>query len=219
MKEHSIKIAIVDDHNLFRKALRNLLSSIDDLEVVLESTNGHELVEKLFDHKEVDIVLLDLNMPGFDGRETLQLLHSKHPQVNVIVLSMHMDVKTVGELLNFGIYGYIPKEAELPELVDAIRTASKGLLYQNRILTDALYWRTNHVMKGTLGRNGHYINEKHRKILQLLWQEKTTQEIADEVFLSVSAVDKIKQQLKEKTGAKTTVGLIKYGIEKSIIAL
>jgi DNA-binding NarL/FixJ family response regulator len=219
MKENTIKIAIVDDHNLFRKALRNLLTSIDDLEVVLESTNGHELVERLFNHRDVDIVLLDLCMPGLSGRETLQLLHNKHPHIKVIVLSMYMEVKTVGELLNYGIYGYIPKEAELPELVEAIRGASRGLLYQNKILTDALYWRTNHVMKGTFGRNGHYINEKHKKILQLLWQEKTTQEIADEVFLSVSAVDKIKQQLKEKTGAKTTVGLIKYGIEKSIIAL
>ncbi len=219
MRENTIKIAIVDDHNLFRKALRNLLSSIDDLEVVLEATNGCELVDSLFSHKDVEIVLLDLCMPGMSGRETLQLLHNKHPHVKVIVLSMHMEVKTVGELLNYGIYGYIPKEAELPELVEAIRGASRGLLYQNKILTDALYWRTNHVMKGSFGGNGHYINDKHKKILQLLWQEKTTQEIADEVFLSVSAVDKIKQQLKEKTGAKTTVGLIRYGIEKSIIAL
>ena len=64
MRENTIKIAIVDDHNLFRKALRNLLSSIDDFEVVLESTNGCELVDKLFIHKDVEIVLLDLCMPG-----------------------------------------------------------------------------------------------------------------------------------------------------------
>ena len=219
MRENTIKIAIVDDHNLFRKALRNLLSAVDDLEVVMEATNGHELLEKLHLNKDIDIILLDLCMPGLDGRDTLQLLHDNHPHVKVIVLSMQIDVKTVSGLLNVGIYGYIPKEAELSELVEAIRGASRGLLYQNRILTDALYWKTNHGLKGNFGRNGHYINEKHKKILQLLWQEKTTQEIADEVFLSVSAVDKIKQQLKEKTGAKTTVGLIKYGIEKSIIAL
>lgn len=219
MKENTIKIAIADNHNLFRKALKNLLISIDDFEVVMESTNGSDFVEKLVYHKDVDIVLLDLSIPGMGGRETLQLLHNKYPHIKVIVLSTHMDLKTVSDLLNFGIYGYIPKEAELVELVEAIKGASRGLLYQNKILTDALYWRTNHVMKGSFGRNGHYINEKHKKILQLLWQEKTTQEIADEVFLSVSAVDKIKQQLKEKTGARTTVGLIKYGIEKAIIAI
>ncbi|HYF31636.1 MAG TPA: response regulator transcription factor [Chitinophagaceae bacterium] len=219
MKKNIIKIGIVDGHNLFRKALKNLLCMVDDFEVVIESTHDNDLIDKLYYHKDVDVVLLDLCMPGLSGKETLNLLFNKHPHVKVIVLSMHMELKTVSELLNFGIYGCIPKEAELAELIDAIRSASEGALYKNKILTDALYWRTSNTLKGPFSRNGHYINEKHKKILQLLWQEKTTQEIADEVFLSVSAVDKIKQQLKEKTGAKTTVGLIKYGIEKSIIAI
>lgn len=219
MKENTIKIGIVDDHNLFRKALKNLLCAADDFEVVVECIHGNDLFEKLYCHQEVDVLLLDLNMPGLSGKETLQLLQTNYPHIRVIVLSMHLEIKTIADLLSYGIYGYVPKAAETSELTDAIRSASRGILYQNKILTEALYWRTSHNINSPFGRNGHYINEKHKKILQLLWQEKTTQEIADEVFLSVSAVDKIKQQLKEKTGAKTTVGLIKYGIEKSIIAI
>jgi DNA-binding NarL/FixJ family response regulator len=219
MKGNTIQLGIVDDHSLFRKALRNVLTTFDGFEVVIEAVNGSDLFQKLETRSEIDVLLLDLYMPGVDGREALKILHSKYPHIKIIILSMNIELKTVSELLNFGIYGYIPKEADISELQEAIRSAFKGTLYQNKILTEALYWRTNNSINNDTGRNGHSFNEKQQKILQLLWQEKTTQEIAEEVFLSVSAVDKIKQQLKEKTGAKTTLGLIKYGIQKSIIAL
>lgn len=216
MKETPIQIGIVDDHNLFRKAVKDLLLTVDGLNVVFEAVNGNDLFDKLNINKNIDVLLLDLYMPSLSGQDALQILHAKYPEIRVIVLSMSTDLKMVSQVLDFGIYGFIPKEADISELLDAIRCAAKGKLYQNKLLIDALYWRSNHSMHAS--RDQQSFNEKQRMIFQLLWQEKTTQEIADEVFLSVSAVDKIKQQLKEKTGAKTTLGLIKYGIENRIIS-
>jgi DNA-binding NarL/FixJ family response regulator len=216
MPASTIQIGIVDDHSLFRKALRNLLGSVPDFQVALDATDGDDLLQKLNSRNHLDVLLLDLSMPRLDGRETLRLLHNRFPHIKVVILSMGSDPQVVSELLNYGIYGYIPKEADVSELLEAIKGAAAGKLYQNKVLTEALYWRTTHTSQQAVGESA-FINEKQRKILQLLWQEKSTQEIASEVFLSVSAVDKIKQQLKEKTGAKTTVGLIKFGISKSII--
>ena len=217
MKENTIHIGIADDHTLLRKTLRTWLSHYNEFKVTIEASTGYELLQKL-ENYSVDVLILDLFMPNIDGKESLQVIQHKYPGIKVIILSMYVEPEMVSELLDLGIYGYLSKSAETTELLDAIKEASKGIVHQNQIVTKALYWKTNNSAQVYSTQNGSSFTEKQKKILQLLWEEKSTQEIASEVFLSVSAVDKIKQQLKEKTGAKTTVGLLKYAIEKKIIS-
>jgi len=157
-------------------------------------------------------------MPGLNGKECLIHLRERYPHIKVLIMSMSLDYQVISELLDLGAYGYLSKGADISELSEAIKTASMSKVHRNKILTEALYWETN--QNSTPQNNFHDefdFSEKQKKVLQLLWDEKSTQEIAEEVYLSVSAVDKIKQQLKEKVGAKNTVGLIKYAIEKKII--
>jgi len=145
------------------------------------------------------------------------LLQEKYPHIRVLIVSMSLEHGTINEMLNMGAYGYLSKGDDISELSDAIIEASARKVHRNKILTEALYWRTDHTAQRDSSPSPIVLTEKQKKILQLLWNEKSTQEIADEVFLSVSAVDKIKQQLKEKTGVKNTVGLIKYAITNKII--
>lgn len=217
MNTDPIRIGIVDDHNLVRKALKNWLSQLHSFDVKIDAADGKELFEKLYEDSEVDVLILDLNMPGLNGKECLKYLREKYPHIRVLIISMSMDHDTINELLDLGAYGYLSKGAEISELSEAIREASMRKVHRNKILTEALYWGTGHDIPNETSSTEAVFTEKQIKIIQLLWDEKSTQEIADEVFLSVSAVDKIKQQLKEKTGVKNTVGLIKYAIEKRII--
>jgi DNA-binding NarL/FixJ family response regulator len=217
MSKDLVRIGIVDDHTLVRNALKNWLSQIHSFEVKTDAASGKELFEKLQEDSELDVLILDLLMPGLNGVECLKHLREEYPHIRVVVISMSLEHDTINKMLDLGAYGYLSKGADISELSDAIKEASQGKVHRNKIMTEALYWGKDHILQNDSLSNESLFTEKQKKILQLLWDEKSTQEIADEVFLSVSAVDKIKQQLKEKTGVKSTVGLIKYAIENRII--
>lgn len=217
MNANLIQIGIVDDHNLIREALKSWLSQFNNFKIKLEAASGKELFDSLYEDSQLDVLILDLIMPGLNGKECVQHLRERYPHIKVLVMSMRFEHQLINELLNLGIHGYLFKGSEISELPEAIKAASANRIYRNEILTEALYWRTMNPVQQDVAPNGIFFTEKQKKIFHLLWEEKSTQEIADEVFISVSAVDKIKQQLKEKTGARSTVGLLKYAIENKII--
>jgi DNA-binding NarL/FixJ family response regulator len=212
-----IRIGIVDDHNLVRNALKNWLSQLNSFEVKIDAANGKELFEKLQADSGVDVLILDLIMPGLNGKECLKHVREKYPHIGVLIMSMTMEQHIINELLELGVYGYLSKGADIAELSEAIKEASMKRIHRNKIVTEALYWGTDHAAQDDSIQVPATLTDKQKQVLRLIWEEKSTQEIADEVFLSVSAVDKIKQQLKEKTGVRNTVGLIKYAIAKQII--
>jgi len=122
-------------------------------------------------------------------------------------------------LLDSGIHGYISKSEEPEELLQAIHAVADNRIYQNRIFTEALYRsKQNNISTFTDASSGH-LNEREKKILELIWEEKSNKEIADELFLGIRSVEKIRQDMKEKIGVKSTVGLLKYAIRKRIIAV
>jgi DNA-binding NarL/FixJ family response regulator len=217
MNSDSIRIGIVDDHNLFRKALKSLLSQLQSFSVRIDAASGKELFGKLDEDSGLDVLLIDLNMPGLSGRDCLELLTDRHPHIKALIISMVLDHSLVNELLDMGAYGYLSKSAEISELSEAIRAANIRKVHRNTILTEALYGDVGRIKQNDRLPDEAFFNENHRKILLSIWNEKSTQEIAEEVCLSVSAINKIKQQLKERTGVKSTVGLLKYAIEKKII--
>jgi DNA-binding NarL/FixJ family response regulator len=219
MEKPAIRVGVVDGHNLFRRTLCDFLSNADGMQVVMDARGNKELFEKLASCLYVDVLLLDFFVPCSDGKEVLSILQTDYPLIKVIILSMCHDPEIISGLFDYGIFGYITKSADTSELLEAIRGVASGVLFQNKILAEVSAWRKNALKKGSFKINRQLFNDKQKRLIQLLWQEKSTQEIADELFLSVSSVDKIKQQLKEKIGAKSTMGVIKYGIEKRIICL
>jgi DNA-binding NarL/FixJ family response regulator len=211
-----IKIALADDHTIFRKALKEIISKETGLKVVVEAEDGEQLLN-LIPGNNIDIILLDLYMPKKNGFETLQVLQSDYPQIKVIILSTCIDPEVVSNLLEMGIYGYLPKTADVSELWESIEHASRNILYENKLVMDTLYWKARQRLKHCDETFQIKTNPAHQKIFKLLWQEKTTQEIANELFMSVSSIEKIKQSLKEKVGVKSTIGLIKYALTQKII--
>jgi DNA-binding NarL/FixJ family response regulator len=216
MPLRSINLAIVDDHAIFRKTLKSFLSEQKDLQVAVQASDIPDLLNKLRT-SSIDVLLMDIFLPQLNGNEALRMIRNEYPGIRILILSISMDMNLISDLLDAGIYGYVSKADEPEELLQAIHTVADNHMYRNRLLTEALYWNKQNNIKSYTNGSHVTLNEREKKMLQLIWEEKSNKEIADELFLGVRSVEKIRQDMKEKIGAKSTVGLLKYAISKSII--
>ena len=210
-----ISLAIFEDHNLFRKMLIDFLSSTQDYSVVVEASSVPDLLSKLR-RNHVDILIMDPFVQNDDENILPVTLRKEFPDLKILVLSICADSNVISKLLESGIYGYVTKADDPDELIRAITAISKNKIFRSKLLTEALY-------RGMLNSRQNYgnrdvrLNDREIRILNLLWEEKTSKEIAQEVFLSVRSVEKIRQDIKEKLNVKSTVGIFKYAIDKKLI--
>lgn len=218
MLSRPINLAIVDDHALFRKTLRDYLSEQKNIRVTVQASAIFDLLGKLKD-SSIDILLMDIFLPDMNGNDALKLIKSEYPAIKILVLSMSTDMNLISEMLDSGIHGYISKSEEPEDLLQAIQAVSDNRIYRNRLFTEALYWSKQNEIQSAAPNALIALSEREKKILQLIWEEKSNKEIADDLFLGVRSVEKIRQDLKEKIGAKSTVGLLKYAINKKVIEI
>jgi DNA-binding NarL/FixJ family response regulator len=135
------------------------------------------------------------------------------------VLSMSKDLHLISELIEMGINSYISKYDEAEDLVSAIYAVHDNRIYRNSLFTEALYWKTSSESEKTVkDRQALEFSEREKSILQMLWEEKTNKDIADNLFLGIRSIEKIRQTMKEKLGVKTTIGLLKYALKNNIIS-
>lgn len=202
-KNHPVKVAIIEDHSLVRQAFKDLINYYPEHNVVLEAEDGSRFLKILKQKRiEVDVVLLDLFSPHMDGRDALKEISKLYPLIRILILSACTDQKIINDTFELGSYGFISKTSDPEELHDAILSVAKGEIYRNK------FYQSHQKL---------ILTPAEVKVLELIWEEKNNEEIARIVCISLSAVEKIKRQLKEKTHSTTTVGLIKYALKKRII--
>ena len=216
MISESISVAIVDDHLLFRKVLQDFLCRQTRININIQASNLNELFAKL-KYSKIQVLVTDLFMPQPDVFEALDMLNTIYPELRILILSMCTDLTVISSLLDLGIHGYISKSEEPEVLVDAIFSVSANKIYRNSLFIEALLHNRQTTKKNRVNGTQIQLNEREIRILELLWEEKSNKEIAEEIFLSVRSVEKIRQDMKDKVGVKSTVGLFKYAIEKKII--
>ncbi len=212
-----IKIGIVDDHKLFRKGLATLINSFSEYKVVLECSNGFELLEKL-PMAVPDLILLDVNMPGMNGLQTLDALKENHYDIKVIGLSMDDQEETIVKMIGLGARGYILKDADPSELklvLDAVWT--KGYSYSEFITHSVFHSLQN---KETKPQGNHpQLSERELEFLKWVCEELTYKEIADKMFVSTRTVDGYRDQLFLKLGLKNRVGLALFAVRVGIVKI
>ena len=186
------------------------------MEVILQATNGDALHRQLT-ITPVDLVVLHFSLPELNIIDTLQRIRHDFTDIKIIILSACTDLDLISSLLDLGIHAYISKADEPENLLHAIRAVYENKIYRNRFFTEALYWNKQNNAAADTGRKKIMLDERERKIIQLLWKEKSNKEIADAIFLSVRSVEKIRQDMKEKVGAKTVAGLFRYALKYNII--
>ncbi|MGN7824293.1 response regulator transcription factor [Chitinophaga varians] len=217
-----IHLAIVDESSLFIKMMKNYLLGQRNMEVVFHTSELSSLFKKLRD-VDVNVLLIDVFVHQQNVLDALEIIRSEYPEIKILILSKSTDVSLISSLLDLGIHGYISKMDEPEELVRAIVSVAEGEIHRNKLLTEALYLH-RHNNNNSNSRiytvlDLAVLDDREKRILQLLWEEKSNKEIADEVFLSVRSIEKIRQNMKEKLGVKSTVGLLKYAINKKIVLI
>lgn len=220
MKSHEvskiIKVAIADDHALFRTGVRTALSVKKDIQLIAEADNGMQLLNQL-KHIEPDVILLDIQMPVMDGIATLPEIRKLYPSVKVIILSMYNDHTMISKLMEIGANSYLTKNSDSETIYEAIKTCYEQEFYFNDLTNKALLsGLRNKRIENAITEDSH-LTEKELRILKLMCEEKTTKEIADIIDISPRTVEAIREKLKVKTGARSMAGLVMYAVTHGIL--
>ena len=217
--EHNdvIKVAIADDHTLFRAGVKTALSVKKDIELIAEADNGQQLLH-LLKYTEPDVILLDIQMPIMDGIQTLPEIRKLYPHVKVIILSMHNDHSMISKLMEIGANSYLTNNSDSETIYQAIKTCYEQEFFFNELTNKALLTglRTKRSDMGIP--QDVNLTEKELTVLKLMCEEKSTKEIADIVEISPRTVEAIRDKLKSKTGSKSMAGLVMYAVKNRIIA-
>jgi two-component system, NarL family, response regulator DegU len=212
-----IKIAIADDHALFRRGMASLLKTIPDFEVVLEAANGQELVSQIPDFTP-DLVIMDLKMPIMDGMQATEYIKDKFPDIKVIVISMLDEDQFVYKLMELGANGYLLKDTDTEEVELAIRTILHEDYYYGPFLNKVMHRRfldKSRKKEATINSKVHF-TDRELEIIQLVCEGLTTVQIADKVCLSNRTVDGHRNSIMDKLGVKNTAGVVVYAVKNQL---
>jgi DNA-binding NarL/FixJ family response regulator len=212
-----IKLAIADDHKIFRNGLKATLEDCAEFDLVLEASNGKQLIAMLASETP-DVILMDIKMPELDGIQTTSYVKQHYKQIKVLALSMFNEDKYIVDMMKAGASGYLLKNAEPEEIIEAISTVYYKDYYFNEHLSITLIKQlAGDTHRGNTAQTLEDFNEREIEVLRLVCQEYSNHEIADKICLSVRTVEGYRARLFEKTKSKNLVGLVIFAIKTGII--
>jgi DNA-binding NarL/FixJ family response regulator len=209
------RILIADDHTIVRSGLKKVLDAKPDLEVVAEAEDGAEAVEKAL-NEDVHLAILDVSMPRMTGIQAVAELHKRKPELKTLMLSMHDSEQFLFEALKAGASGYGLKSGADTDIVDAVRAAMRGDSYLYPSAVTSLV--RDYVERGDRGEEEFdVLTPRELEVLKLIAEAYTSQQIADELFISIKTVDRHRQNILEKLGMRDRVELTRYAIKRGLI--
>lgn len=212
-----IKVAIADDHKIFRRGVVLSLRAFTNIKFVLEAENGEELIKGIRE-ADPDVVLMDLRMPGKDGIETTKIISRQYPKIKIVVLSMYEDERFVYHLMENGANGYLLKNAEPQEIRRAIMDVYEKGYYLNNFVNRILLKRSHARQKIIPSLNSEItLNDKEKDVLKFICMEFTAQEIAQKMEISARTVEAIKDRLMERFGSRNTAGLVFFAVKNNLV--
>lgn len=216
----AIKIALVDDEILFRKGISFLLQREENIEIIFEASNGEELILSLnkFEVKP-DIIVMDLKMPVLNGVEATRLIRNDFPEIKIIALTSYDTRSFVANMIHIGAVAYMLKNTTPKDLIHTINeVAKKGFYYSENILKTIQETIVSvKTLKGNLETG--FLSPREIEVLQLICLQKTTSEIAEELFLSPRTVEGHRNNLLLKTDSRNIAGLVVFAIQNEIAVL
>lgn len=211
-----IKVVVADDHHILLDGLKALLQKQKDIEIAGLYTDGNELFDALPNSKP-NIAIVDINMPTIKGDALTRKIKEFYPQVHVIALSMHDDAQHIMEMIEAGVSGYLLKNVNDKELIEAIRLVSDGKMYFSAEVSETITTMVVRQQKKLEEPDEPRLTEREIEILKLIAQEYSNARIAETLFISERTVETHRKNMLRKTNNKTVVGLLKYAIEKQLL--
>lgn len=207
-----IKILIADDHAIMREGLKQILSGCGDMQVADEADNGADAL-KIIRQQRLDVVLLDMSMPGRNGIELIKQIRSESPKLPILVLSMHKENQYAGRTLKAGASGYLCKDGASAQLVAAIRKVAAGGIY---ISPEAAQELALGVIAGSDSPPHTLLSDREFQVLKLLAAGNGITAIADQLNVSVKTISTHKTRLMVKLNITSTASLIRYAIKHNL---
>jgi DNA-binding NarL/FixJ family response regulator len=212
----SIKVVITDDHPIAIGGIENMLRSSNNIEVIGTYTSGLALLQSL-EHKQPDIILLDILMPDQSGQELAEIISKRHPNIRMLALTSLDAPYYVRGMIRRGCSGYLLKNTDQDTLIKAIEEIYQGREFiepslREQIISNTLKGKRSHPTQPI-----PVLTQREKEVLQLIVEEYTSQEIADKLFLSLRTVEGHRLNLLQKLDAKNTVGLVKTALQMGLI--
>jgi DNA-binding NarL/FixJ family response regulator len=214
-----ITVLVADDHPVVRAGVRMLISSQPDMEVVGEAADGLECLDRV-EALKPQVVVLDLTMPRLAGLPTLRAIVEKHPEVRVLVLTMHEEPATARQVLDAGGAGFLVKRAVDIELITAIRAVRRGEIFVHSALTGSLLAMARERPKDErppAAPPAEPLSPRELEVLHLLARGYTNQQVADRIFVSVKTVETYRARVLEKLSLRTRAELTRYAMEHGLL--
>lgn len=213
-----IKIALVDDHLLFRAGLKALFHHEAAIDVILEANDGQQFIDSLNNSSlKPDLVLLDIRMPNMDGYATTKVLLEKYPDIKIIILTVHQEDRHIIRMIELGVNGFLIKNSSPEALIASIHFVMEHDYYFNNSITALM--RKVLMFKGKNTTPSCIINltDREKEILTLICQEYTAKEIGEQLFISYRTVEGHRKNLISKLGVKNTAGLVVFALKQELI--
>lgn len=209
-----IKIGIADDHAIFRKGLKFLFKTELDVKIQWEASDGEEILEKM-KVQEIDVLLLDLQMPKISGREIIEILKPDYPHLKILILTFEDSLEVIQKLFRLGIDGFCNKNTNPQKLIDAVKIVFEGGIY----LEDSIKSQLKELEKSEINTNliVPQFSEREMEIIRLHSQEYSGKEIANLLHISPRTIEVHKRNLMNKLDAKNFIGVIIYALKHKLI--
>lgn len=207
-----MRILLVDDHLILLDGLKNILESSPEFNVVATCVSGNYALAHL-KNDAIDLLITDYSMPDLDGVELVKQAKKTHPNLKIIVLSMHDEPEKVREMVKEDIDGYILKKYAYNEILNAIQIVGRGGKFWSAEISNLLVRGLGEAQP----KAEDILTERELDVLKLLIQEKNSREIAEQLFISERTVETHRKNMIRKTNSNSTVGLVKFAYEYNLI--
>ena len=213
------RVILADDHKLFIEGIAGMLSSVEEIEIAGKAHTGKDALLMTLD-KRPDLVILDITMPDMYGIEVTRKIKAKFPDVRILILSMHLDLRMIIEVLQAGADAYILKDSEPSELITAVKNVLEGKMYLSSKVIKLLVkdYISKHSVPVSLEQLKD-LSARERQVLRRISESKSMKEIAEELHITRSTVDTHKANLMRKLRCDNTNELIRFAMREGIVNL
>jgi DNA-binding NarL/FixJ family response regulator len=207
-----IKIILTDDQQIYLDALRMVLKTEDDIEVVAEANDGLQLLE-LLKINNADAVLLDINMPKMNGIEASTIIRKKYPDIKIVMLTMHKEINMIKKLLDIGVHAYLLKNTSKVEIVRVLKKVIDGGTYYGEEVKDVII---DSFVEMGMNRNIQ-LTKLEKEILSLICAGNSNRQLVKALGKDINEVFQAKISLFEKVGVDDNTSLVRYAYENNLI--
>jgi len=213
-----LAIYIVDDHKIFRDGIISLINYEEDMKVIGSAGSIEEFMGDILKH-DPDVILMDISLKDGEGTHAVSWLKEKNSDAKILILSMHRDQKNVKKEIESCANGYLLKDAGTDEMIKAIKTVNDGHPFYSPEIMNTM---VQQLVSGNSPKKelaGQKLTRRELEVLKLIAEEKSNQEIADLLFISIRTVNTHRTNLLNKLEVKNTAGLVRYAIKNGIAEL